>query len=160
MALPSLATQAAVKVIDDAAQVNDQLCFLATNTLGDSMKPQVMTRALRDDPERPLLGTDLPTPTTNPMDAWGLPIRMAACVREAVASPTSDRIPHIDIPATPTTTRTLEPWPIDTIHRRVPRQRNLGSTDPNIGPPSGELAVFLTPLKPRRRTLDQCAALQ
>src|SRR5215831_2683348 len=59
---------------------------------------------------------------------------------KTVTSPANDRAPQVHVPATLTAGRALKPRPTNTGHRPVPRHRNAGSIDPNVGSASGELA--------------------
>src|SRR6516164_485978 len=79
---------------------------------------------------------------------------------KTVTSPASDRLQSVHVPATSTACRALEPRPADARYRLVPRHRNSGSIDPNIGRPSGGQALFFTPLEPRGCIFCQPAALQ
>src|SRR5262249_60749688 len=82
-------------------------------------------------------------------DTRRLPPQVAARIFQAMASPTGDHAAQVHVPATPAAHPALEPRPANARDRLVPRHRNAGSIDPNIGRPSGGQATTYPP----RRTL-------
>ena len=76
---------------------------------------------------------DHPPPTHDAVNARHRTVQVARSVVEAMAGAAGDHVAQVYIPATPTTRRTLKPRSADARHRLVPRHRNAGSINQNIG---------------------------
>src|SRR5262249_9742528 len=141
----------------------DQAAFLGADQ-GDKLlvvRAAAALPARRQRRERSYIATaELAPQPLDATDTRRLPPQVAARMLKTVAPPTGDHVPQVHVPATPTEHRALKPRPTNARHGLIPRHRNSGSIDPNIGCLCDEEAGFFTPLEPRRCAFDKPATLQ
>jgi hypothetical protein len=125
--------QAAVKIINDRAEVRDQLRLLVVN-LSDElliMSPSLAATARRQRRKMPKVITAQAATETNRSGRAGhLPRYVTDRIIELMATPAPDPIAQIDVPTSLRTNGTLKPRAL-TAERVVPAQPDEHSVDRN-----------------------------
>jgi hypothetical protein len=129
-------SEAAFEIVNNAAQMTDQLCFLGEDHRDELLviSTAAAAPARRQWSERSHIATAELAP--QPLDAANTQ-RLAAQVAARILKPVAPRacnfVAQIQITALSPAGWALPPWPANARHWLVPGHRNASFVDPNIG---------------------------